>query len=80
MILYNILSDTASEVQAVKGFNAGGHTLNVLAIETADTDAVFIEAAKEKLITTCVNACKEINSTARLAVWRRYLRTVWLHV
>ena len=78
--LYNILSDTASEVQAVKGFNAGGHTLNVLAIETAGTDAASIETAKEKLITTCVNACKEINSTARLAVWRRYLRTVWLHV
>ena len=78
--LYNILSGATSEVQAVKGFNAGGHTLNVLTIETAGTDAASIETAKEKLITTCVNACKEINSTARLAVWRRYLRTVWLHV
>ena len=37
------------------------------------------DAAKDSLVNTCIRICKEINTTNHLAVWRRYLRTVWLH-
>lgn len=77
--LYNILTDDTSAVKAVKGLNVGGSALNVIATRTAGTEAEDIEAAKIRLTDTCVNICKEINSTVHLAVWRRYLRTVWLH-
>lgn len=78
--LYNILADVNSAVKPVRGFTVGADVLNVLAVYTAGTDSDEIEAAKTTLINTCVNVCKEINSTVHLAVWRRYLRTVWLHV
>ena len=77
--LYNILTDVNSVVKPVRGFTIGADTLNVLAVFIAGTDADETEAAKTALINTCVNVCKEINSTVHLAVWRRYLRTVWLH-
>lgn len=73
--LYKILTDPGSAVQAIRGFNVGGHRLNVLAVTTpSDTDT-----AKNELIQSCINVCREINTTMHLAVWRRYLRTVWLH-
>lgn len=72
--LYAILTDERSPVKAIRGFKVGGETLNVLAITGAE-----VEQAKDELINTCVKVCKEINTTTHLAVWRRYLRTVWLH-
>lgn len=74
--LYNILTDGNSRVKAVKDFRVGKEKLNVMAI----TSAVNVEEAKDELITTCIGICKEINTTTHLAVWRRYLRTVWLHI
>ena len=74
--LYKVLTDEKSSVKAVRDFNIGGEWLNVMAISNISD----VDNAKSELINTCVNICKEINTTTHLAVWRRYLRTVWLHV
>ena len=37
------------------------------------------EQGAEELLRICVGICQELNTTNHLAVWRRYLRTVWLH-
>ena len=74
--LYKVLTDEKSSVKAVRDFNIGGERLNVMAISNISD----VDNAKSELINTCVNICKEINTTTHLAVWRRYLRTVWLHV
>lgn len=74
--LYKVLTDADSAVKPVQDFKVGENTLNVLAIQSSAQDK---EAAKNQLIQTCVRICKEINTTNHLAVWRRYLRTVWLH-
>ncbi len=76
--LYNILTDGKSKVKPIQNFNIGKEQLNVMAIiATAEAD---IDEAKDELINTCTNICTEINTTTHLAVWRRYLRTVWLHI
>ena len=75
--LYKALTDMDSAVKAVPNFKVGEELLNVLAIQSSAQDK---EAAKDQLIKTCVRVCKEINTTNHLAVWRRYLRTVWLHI
>lgn len=72
--LYKVLTDAESQVKAVPDFRAGGNTLNVMAVTATD-----LERGAEELLRTCVGICREINATAHLAVWRRYLRTVWLH-
>ena len=74
--LYKVLTDADSAVKAVPDFKVGGDTLNVFAIRSSVQEK---DTAKDKLIQTCVRICKEINTTNHLAVWRRYLRTVWLH-
>ena len=74
--LYKVLTDESSSVKPIQNFKVGGECLNVIAI----TNALNVEEAKDELINTCVNICKEINTTTHLAVWRRYLRTVWLHI
>ena len=74
--LYKVLTDPDSAIIAVSDFKVGEETLNVLAIQASAQDK---EAVKDKLIKTCVHICTEINTTNHLAVWRRYLRTVWLH-
>ena len=74
--LYKVLADADSAVKAVQDFKVGGDTLNVLAIQSSAQDK---EAAKDMLVETCVRICTEINTTSHLALWRRYLRTVWLH-
>ena len=74
--LYKVLTDADSAVKAVQDFKVGKDTLNVFAIRSSVQEK---DAAKDKLIQTCVRICKEINTTNHLAVWRRYLRTVWLH-
>lgn len=75
--LYKVLTDMDSAVKAVPNFKIGEELLNVFAIRSSAQDK---EAAKDQLIKTCVRVCKEINTTNHLAVWRRYLRTVWLHI
>ena len=74
--LYKVLTDADSAVKAVQDFKVGEDTLNVFTIRSSAQEK---DAAKDKLIQTCVRICKEINTTNHLAVWRRYLRTVWLH-
>lgn len=74
--LYMVLTDADSAVKAVQDFKIGEETQNVFAIRSS---AQKKDAAKDRLIQTCVRICKEINTTNHLAVWRRYLRTVWLH-
>ena len=74
--LYKVLTDADSAVKAVRNYRVGEELLNVFAIQSS---AQGKEAAKDKLIKTCVRICTEINTTNHLAVWRRYLRTVWLH-
>ena len=75
--LYKVLTDMDSAVKAMQDFKVGEELLNVLAIQASAQDK---EEAKDKLMKTCVRVCKEINTTNHLAVWRRYLRTVWLHI
>ena len=75
-LLYNVITDSNSPIKAVQDFRVGENTMNVFAIQSSVQDK---EAAKDRLIRTCVRICKEINTTNHLAVWRRYLRTVWLH-
>ena len=75
-LLYNVITDSNSPIKAVQDFRVGENTMNVFAIQSSVKDK---EAAKDRLIRTCVRICKEINTTNHLAVWRRYLRTVWLH-
>ncbi len=75
--LYKALTEPDSAVKAVPNFKIGEDLLNVLAIQSSAQDK---EAAKDQLIKTCVRICTEINTTNHLAVWRRYLRTVWLHI
>ena len=74
--LYKVLTDESSKVKPIQSFKIGEECLNVIAI----TNVSNVEEAKNELIKTCVNICKEINTTTHLAVWRRYLRTVWLHI
>ena len=76
--LYSILTDEKSNVKAVKEFKVGEDSLNVMAITVKSEEN--INEAKDELIKTCTDICKEINTTTHLAVWRRYLRTVWLHI
>jgi hypothetical protein len=76
IIDYKVLTDNSSSVKPIQNFKIGEESLNVMTI----TNASNVEEAKDELINTCVNICKEINTTTHLAVWRRYLRTVWLHI
>lgn len=75
--LYKVLTEPDSAVKAMQDFKVGEELLNVFAIRSSAQEK---EAAKDQLIKTCVRVCKEINTTNHLAVWRRYLRTVWLHI
>lgn len=74
--LYKVLVGEGSNVRAVQGFKVGGDTVNVLAVRAS---AAGLARAKDELIATCTAICREINSTTHLALWRRYLRGVWLH-
>ena len=74
--LYTVLTDAASPVKAVRGLDVGGSKINAMAITA--TAATTPEAART-LTDTCTAICREVNTTTHLALWRRYLRTVWLH-
>lgn len=73
--LYSVIADASCPVKPQPLFMAGNGRLNVMAITTSGNAA----GATDLLITTCIQICREISSTMHLAVWRRYLRTVWLH-
>lgn len=75
--LYFILRQREFPVSARKNFSLRSQTMNVLCIEIESEDE--IEKAEETLVNTCLQLCLEINSSAHLAVWRRYLESVWLH-
>lgn len=75
--LYKVLTDAGSEVKAVRDFPVGQATLNVMALTTKAAD---LDNAKDTLIGTCLDICRELNTTTHLAIWRRYLRYVWLHL
>ena len=72
--LYKVLADAGSAVRAVPDFMAGGEPLGVMTLATKEP-----EKGKDELIKVCTGICREINTTTHLAVWRRYLRSVWLH-
>ena len=76
--LYDVLTNEKSKVKPIQNFNIGKERLNVMAITVSSKEN--INEVKDELINTCTNICKEINTTTHLAVWRRYLRTVWLHI
>lgn len=76
--LYDVLTNEKSKVKPIQNFNIGKERLNVMAITVKSEEN--INEAKDELIKTCTDICKEINTTTHLAVWRRYLRTVWLHI
>ena len=76
--LYNVLTNEKSKVKPIQNFNIGKERLNVMAITVKSEEN--INEAKDELIKTCTDICKEINTNTHLAVWRRYLRTVWLHI
>ena len=77
--LYRVLTDESSEVKAVRNLRIGDDALNVFAVTTKGEGTDELDRARALLTDTCIRICKEINSTVHLAVWRRYLRTVWLH-
>ena len=74
--IYKVLTAPDSIVKAVRDFKIGEDTLNVLAVKASVQEK---EEAKDRLVKTCVRICTEINTTNHLAIWRRYLQTVWLH-
>ena len=78
--LYHILHDADSKVKAVENLMVGERSLNVLCIETDECEAESIALARQTLIDICLQLCKEIYTTTHLAVWRRYLEGVWLHI
>lgn len=73
--LYKVLTDKDSSVKAIKDFKIDGIILDVMTLTTAD-----IAKDINDLVHTCMGLCKKINSTHRLAILRRYLCSVWLHV
>ncbi len=70
--LYRILTGQ-SPVRAKQSFKVGDNLLDVLCLEYshAETDA-------DLFLQTCIDICRELNSTTHLAVWRRYLCEIWL--
>ena len=78
--LYKVLTDETSPVRAVRDLRVGSRTLHALATRAVADDDAALTAAKERLVATGIRICQEINTTTHLAVWRRFLRTVWLHI
>ncbi len=39
-----------------------------------------VKAAISELTETVIKICQEINSSTHLAIWRKYLRSIWLHL
>ncbi len=77
----------SSKISVSMGLDASC-TMNALAImlngisiseDTSLMENEQIQSAVDELISIGIQICKEINTTTHLAIWRRYLRTVWLH-
>lgn len=75
--LYHILTDKDSPIKAKKNLLIKSHKLNVLYMEVSNE--ADVDKAEDTLTNTCLQLCLEINGSAHLAVWRRYLECVWLH-
>lgn len=73
--LHRVLIGADPQVHAVREQYVGDFTINGFAVTSTD-----VATATATLLTTCMSICTEISSGVRLAVWRRYLRTVWLHI
>ncbi len=76
-------------VKAEKGLSIGTGTLHVLCIQTNADDTASstdlleqenIRTAIDTLTTTSRKICQEINGSTHLAIWRKYLRSIWLHI
>ncbi len=78
--LHKVLTDPTSSIKAVSGFRVGEQSLNVFSIHCGTCEEALLRQATDELVRTCVSICQEINTTTHLSVWRRYLRTVWLHL
>lgn len=82
--LYGVLTGM-SEVSVARDLHVGDKTINALVISgqmegnERALENPCVETSLTRLVQTGLSICKEINSTTHLAVWRRYLRTVWLH-
>lgn len=78
--LYHILRDPDSPVKARENMMIGDRKISVLCISVPDDKPESIAMARQTLIDTGLKICKEIHTTTHLAVWRRYLNGVWLHL
>lgn len=79
--LYTILSGSATHVSAVQNFRVGQRRVNVMAatLDAATADEALHSPIVATLADTCLRVCREIATSTHLAIWRRYLTTVWLH-
>jgi transcription antitermination factor NusG len=66
-----------NNVKIAKDMKAGHRTGHTLCLHTGEDG---IMQAAEELTDTCLKLCLEINGNAHLALWRRLLRDVWLHL
>lgn len=78
--LYHILRAPDSPVKARENMMIGDRKISVLCILAPDDKPESIAMARQTLIDTGLKICKEIHTTTHLAVWRRYLNGVWLHL
>lgn len=76
-------------VKAEKGLSVGTENLHVLCFQTdicddaSHTDITEIPAVRtaiDTLTETGRRICQEINASTHLAIWRKYLRSIWLHI
>lgn len=86
--LGDVEADAQTATSSLKKNLNKSSKMNVLAImlngvslseDTPLMENEQIRSAADELISTGIQICKEISTTTHLAIWRRYLRTVWLH-
>lgn len=86
-LLHQVLKGE-DRVKAEKSLTIGTGTLHVLCIQTEanvatyDTELIeqqHIREAIDILTETSRRICQEINGSTHLAIWRKYLRSIWLH-
>lgn len=76
------------EVKAVRALQLGELTFDVIGLHVAAADCEgenihqhpSVEEAISKVTATALRLCQEINGSTHLAVWRKFLRGVWLHL
>lgn len=86
-LLHQVLKGE-DKVKAEKSLTIGTGTIHVLCIQTEanvatdDTELIeqqHIRKAIDILTETSRRICQEINGSTHLAIWRKYLRSIWLH-